>query len=387
MNFVQDQYWFDHASVSQTSLIANNRNSPALFDNAAGVYSVFAANVPAITDRGLYVGGQFTNKISAYNFNPALLAPANAADFNAAAVPGTVAGHGGGGSLGLFGMTADAEKVAAAGFGGIANGNVFQVDMSADVAGSGFFIFEDAVGDTNPHSWGAWVRNDGVDATLRAVGSASYGIVALVPGPEYSFIKSENWIPDAAAKFRPQIALGGVLRLFGMQVVQSRFLPPPIVTEGAPATRLADSLTIPDFAAKAAALGFENGFGGKAVVDLTRLSDPDRYIFSAGLDINNWMTLYVNAANRIVFTTRQGGAAYQTLFTSSVIPAPGARTVEFGYSPAGGSYLNVEGVSDQSGGAAFTAPVLSLGKIGQNIQSAAHLNGPLRELQLWGLAA
>lgn len=385
LDFVNGRYMRGGTAASLASVLSVSRNSDALFDDTAGVWSLFGPNIPAITDRGLYIGGQFTNKISAYNFNPAALTLRNAAAFIAAAVPGTTAGHGGGGSLGLFGITADAEKVAAAGFGGVANGNVFQVDMTGDTAGSGFFNFSDAVGNTNPHSWGAWVRNDSVDATLRVVGSASYGTVTLAPGPEYSFVKVENWTPDATAKFRPQIGVGGVLRLFGMQVVQSAFLPPPIVTEGASATRLADRATVPDFPATAAALELDGGFEFKLVVNVERLAAPStRHLFALGSGSGDVVDLFLNTSN--VLTLRRAKTGQPTADRTKTLTAAGIYEIAGRVLPDEVA-MTVNGEDSGSAAYGYGFPAFDVFNIGQNISGSNFLNGPLRELRLREVAA
>jgi hypothetical protein len=378
------QYWLGSGLVSQGALLADARNSDASFDNTAGVYELFGPNVPAITDRGLYAGGQFTNKNAAYNFAPSLVTPTNATAFNALAVPGTIAAHGGGGSLGQFGIVADAAKVAASSAGAISNGNVFSVDMTGDTVGSGYFIFNNAVGNTNPHSWGAWVRNDTVDATLRMVGFTSYGVVIKIPGVEYSYIKAENWTPDATAKFRPQIPFSGRLWLFGMQLVESRFLPPPIATSGAAATRLADDLTIPDFATKAAAFGFGSGFTVAPIVDITRLSNPvARTITAHGTDADNLAHVFLDTDNRVKARMRKAGADVWTI-QSGVIGATGPRNIEVTFKP-GANVLTVDGVAGDANADATALPALAEARIGSNFSLGTPFNDPIPRLQLWGV--
>jgi len=384
MAFDLGQYWLGSGQVAQSALLADARNSDALFDNTAGVYELFGPNVPAITDRGLLPLGQFTNKNAAYNFAPSLVTLTNATAFNALAVPGVVAGHGGGGSLGKFGIVADTDKVAVSSAGAISNGNVFSVDMTGDTVGSGYFVFGNATGNANPHSWGAWVRNDTVDATLRMVGSGNYGTIIKTPGAEYSYIKAENWKPDATAKFRPQIPFPGRLWLFGMQLVESRFLPPPIVTAGAPATRLADDLTIPDFAAKAAAFGFGSGFTVAPIVDITRLSDPvARTITAHGVDADNLVHVFLDTDNRVKARLRKAGADVWTM-QSGIIGATGPRNIEVTFKP-GANVLTVDGVAGDANADATALPTLTEARIGSNFGLATPANDPIQRLQQWAV--
>ncbi|PKP68145.1 MAG: hypothetical protein CVT83_06465, partial [Alphaproteobacteria bacterium HGW-Alphaproteobacteria-5] len=63
LDLVHDRYMLGGIPRARPALLSFSRAFDALFDNTAGVYSVFGANVPAITDRGLYPGGQRTNLV------------------------------------------------------------------------------------------------------------------------------------------------------------------------------------------------------------------------------------------------------------------------------------------------------------------------------------
>ena len=241
LDFEAGRFMLGGEAGSPDALLTTTRSSPINLPNSGGIYQPLGNNSLPRTDRWLYANGQFTNKITANNLTPGLVTPVGFSAFNALGLTGVSAGRtAGGASPGLFGIVDDAAALAAAGLANISNGRAYSISLGGAV-GSAFMIFEPAVGNTNPHSWGMWARCTGANATLRMVGGGSYGTVLLEPSANYQFVKFENFTPDATAQFRPQIPFGGTLLIAGMQLLESRFIPDArMATPGSPALLASD---------------------------------------------------------------------------------------------------------------------------------------------------
>lgn len=392
------QYWRSQGGlVSPTDQLSTTRSSPINLPDAAGVYQSLGNNTLPRTDRGLYANGQFTNKIAANNLTPGLVTPVGVSAFNALGLTGVSAGHGGGASTGLFGIVDDAAALTAAGLANISNGRAYSISLGGAV-GTAFMIFGPAVGNTNPHSWGMWARCTGTNATLRVVGSATYGQVVMEPSANYQFVKFENFTPDATAQFRPQIPFGGTLLIAGVQLLESRFIPDArMATPGASATLFASDIRAvqgvrpsnsqPEPFHGWEAAGLDAAVRLLANVRIDRLSaNSPRFIAGAGVDAGNLWRLIFDTDNRFKLIVRKSGSDVLTLQTG-VAGSVGLYTVDARAKP--GDYaLTATGLSSATSASAETLPTGSTTlRVGSNFGAANPFNGWIEELQILKVAA
>ena len=240
----RDQYWLGSGLTARANVLSDTRNSDALFDNTAGVYSTFAANVPAITDRGLYPGGERTN-LFLNNTAPVTQTITLSATGNY-----TLSVHG--------------------------SGSVAVAANTATITGAG-------------------TASDGTDIVINCTATGTVNCT-VTGSPDY------------------------------VQLEKGSFASPPIVTEGAAATRLADSIVNPNYAAHAAAFGFASGMAALARVNLTRLSDgATRRIVSLG-NTTDGAYIEFTSTNTFRAILRKGGVDVVTL-TSGTVGATGVYDV------------------------------------------------------------
>jgi hypothetical protein len=376
LDFGNNRYMHDGATVSLATVLSASRTSPATWFTAAGVLQSFGPNVPAITDRGLYAGGQRVNKCTNDNANPVDLTNLTLTNSTGGAPePGVT-----------LTVVDDAGELAAAGLSGVCtSGKVYKLDNSTSGGTSHRATFGGTPGNTNLHALSCYMRGSG-SAQLRFQGSTSstgMGTQPLTSG-------YQRWVatgvPNATTFPMYVLALPGSVVYFILnQLEEGSFVSPPIVTAGSAATRLADSLTIPDFAAKAAAFGFEDGFAGEAVIDLTRLGDPStRHIWAFGSSGNDVIDLYIVTANE--FRLRRNKSGVGSWSAAYAIAEAAIHEVAFAVSPAALS-LSVNGDAVAPVAHSGGMPAFDLAFAGSNITGANALGGPLRELRLRGVAA
>src|SRR5690606_20738143 len=134
-DFANGRYMRDGETASLGAARSASRTSPATWFTDAGILQPFDANVAAITDRGLYAGGQRVNKCRNFNANPTDLTGVSKAGDAAA----------------MLTVVDDSAELAAAGLDGICtSGMAFKFDNSAGTSTSWLYIAGNS-GNTNPH--------------------------------------------------------------------------------------------------------------------------------------------------------------------------------------------------------------------------------------------
>jgi hypothetical protein len=237
-----------------------------------------------------------------------------------------------------------------------------------------------------------WARCTGANATLRVVGSASYGQVVMEPSANYQFVKFENFTPDATAQFRPQIPFGGTLLIAGVQLLESRFIPDArMATPGSPALLASDIPLVQGVRPSNGqqepwsgweAAGFDAAVRLLANVMIDRLSaNSPRFIAGAGVDAGNLWRLIFDTDNRFKFIARKSGSDVLTLQTG-VASSTGLYTVDARAKP--GDYaLTATGLSSATSASAETLPSgATTLRVGSNFALANLFNGWIEDLQI-----
>ncbi|PKP77928.1 MAG: hypothetical protein CVT81_06810 [Alphaproteobacteria bacterium HGW-Alphaproteobacteria-3] len=381
LDFAGGRYMREEETASLAAVLSTSRTSPATWLTDAGVHSIFGPNVPAITDRGLYAGGQATNYVPNNSYAGAVVGGSFPAGWTVSVIPGlpwSVAGLG----TGVDGLPYIDVRISGTNTTGTTQ--FPQVNFTS--------------GSTSPVSGNmiASARFEVLSATLAGrIAELNSDATALnIPNTDpavydvklvRAFTVGEGMTYRLVSQVNVGVSINNLYRISRLQLETGSFASPPIVTAGAPATRLADSLTIPDFAAKAAAFGFGGGFAGEATVDLSRLSETAyRLLFDFGTDAPNRAYLGIASNNTVELSVKAASAG--PVLNTAVLGSTGQYTLEWQVL-SGNSFIKVNGNVAASSSATFTIPSLTTGYIGHSRSGGAHLNDPLRELHLRGAKA
>lgn len=361
LDFANSRYMREGGTASLGAVLSASRTSPATWFTDAGILQPFDANVPAITDRGLYAGGQRVNKCRNFNANPTDLTGVSKAGDAAATLT----------------VVDDTAELAAAGLGGICtSGMAFKLDNSAGSANAQAYVTGNS-GNTNPHTMSAYMRSTG---SARMVLSSSGGT-----GWTNSAVYTRRSATVTPANSSQQLvieAAPGVIVWFVLnQLEEASFASPPIVTEGGTGTtRLADAVAVPGFAALVASESLQDGFAGKAIVDVTRLADPaSRCVFDLGVATGDRVRLDILTDNRIELAIANGGSG--PVLQTAALAATGQIELEW-QARSGASFIRVDGATAAGNSDTFTMPELADAHLGQSRSGASALNGPLGYLSL-----
>lgn len=379
--FTRDQYWLGSGLTAEANVLADTRTSDALFDNTAGVYSLFGTDVPAITARGLYVGGQATNLVPNNTYQGASAGGAFPAGWSVINAPGVVWSVDGLGT-GVDGLPYIDVRIS----GTNSSGQVRypQVVLVTDT----YAITGNLTGS---------MRLEVLSATLAGrVAELNTSVTALdIPSTDpavynvrltRSVVAGGDIIYRLVSQVNPGGSIDNRYRLSRIQLEAGSFASPPIVTAGASATRLADSIVNPNFAAHAATFGLANGMAALARVNLTRLSDPAaRRIATFGTSADG-AYIEFTAANTFKAVLRKAGADAVTM-TSGTVSATGIYDVTAQFKAGAYSLTVSGGIAGDTDASAETLPaaIASAAYIGQSASTAQHLNGPLERLAMWGI--
>lgn len=372
LDFANARYMREGASAPLSNVLSVSRMSPATWVAADGTLRSFAANVPAITGRGLYLGDQRVNKCRNLNAGPLDLANL------------TLEGASGGAAdpLAVLEIVDDPAALAAAGLSILCpSGKVYRLNNSAASASSRVLI-EGVPGNTGVHALSCYMRGTG-NAQLRFQGGAASGNVTM--GAAYQRVTAAG-SPNSASFRMYVLALAGADVFFILnQLEESSFVTPPIVTAGEGATtRLADAIAIPDFPAIAAHGDFDEGMAGRAVAGVTRLSDPaSRCLFDIGSGTASRVQLSILADNRIELSIRKEGEG--PLLQTAALAAPGSHEIEW-QAKSGASFVKIGGVLAASSAESFDMPPLLDAWVGRSRTGASALNGAISWFDLGGAA-
>lgn len=341
--------------------------------DADGTLRSYPVNTPVIPRGvGLLARGQRTNKDTNFNANPV--------DLTGVTLEGA---SGGAADPGVTLTLVDSPaQLAAAGLSGICtSGKVYRLNNPPG-GSAARAVLNGVPGNLNSHALSCYMRGTG-NAQLRFQGGAN---VQVALTPNFQRVTAVGAANSAAFPMYVLALAGSDVYFVLNQLEEGSYVTDPIVVAGSAATRLADSITAPDFGAKAAALGLGARLAGKAIIDLTRLGE-ERFLFGLGVDIQNYVTLSLSAGNQVRLNARKDNGTPVTVAQSAAISTTGVKEISFSVLPGVGSVLSVTGVADVTGGAVFEMPTLTSAALGASINGGAPLNGPLRELQLWKAAA
>lgn len=199
--------------------------------NLAGVFQAFGTDALRLTDAGLYVPEPAgTNKCTNYNANPTDLT--GVTKFGAAAS--------------VLTLVDDSAALAAAGYGNIGNGMVFDIDNTTGGSNAGFDI-AGTMGNTNAHTVSAVIR------VLNDHANNGIGTSAPITGPtltvaEYGTYKRASYTVAAPAAgtntFRVRVGAGGRIRVILNQLEEASAASSHIVVAGSTGTRAAEAVTL-----------------------------------------------------------------------------------------------------------------------------------------------
>lgn len=367
------EYWNVSRPGNQSNMLTTVRASVATDFDADGTLRTYAVNEPVIPlGVGLVPRGQRTNKNTNFNANPIDLTNV------------TLEGGSGGAAdpAAMLTLVDSPAELEAAGLSLVcASSKVYRLNNTG-VSSATRAVLSGIPGNLNSHALSCYMRGTG-GAQLRFQGGANTAVTLTSAFQRVSVVGTPN-----ATTFQMYVlALAGADVYFVLnQLEEGSFVTPPIVTEGASATRLADSLTPPSFEQKVATLELEDRLAGKAVIDLTRLNAAsNRVIFELGSSQSDRIFLYIDPANRATVQSNVNGSGYNTILLSSALTL-GVHTLEFEF--VDGAYrLSIDDVEVDTDIGSYGLPTLSSLYFGNNSVGSAALNGPIRELQLWKAAA
>lgn len=364
------QYWRVNRLGSQAEMLADVRNGDALDYDADGTLRSYGVNVPAIPlGVGLVPRSQRTNKNTNYNANPTnttnmVLEGAS----GGAPDPGVT-----------LSVVDDAAKLAASKLSLVASsGKVFRLNNPAGGT-SQRAVISGSAGNVNSHGLSCYMRGSGT-AQLRFQGGANVSVNLTADYQRVSVIGT----PNSSSFPMYVLAQPGAEVFFTLnQLEEGSRVTPPIVTEGSAATRLADSITAPNFAADAEALGLGDGVRFLVEVSVEQLSaNVDRHVFGLG-SLTDGLRLLLNTSNSVRMEIRKGGSVVG--LTTSLIETPGVYLLE-GQFKQGAYQLQINGgevIGPLSGSNESLPEIGSTLSIGSNVAGAGNFNGPIRSLQMW----
>ena len=385
--FTRDQYWLGSWLTARANVLADTRASDALFDNAAGVYSAFGTNVPAITDRGLYVGGQI---VSVTGSGEDISQSPWANFFSAESVAPVLTDQGASGALQRVrfqSLTTDSRR--RQNFSAT-SGQVYQrrtrLKINSDCAAYIFLRMTSGItGRSVITVTAAGVAtvaetSDSItmtDVQTRHIGDGVYDLT-------YKFTMNQT-----GTVLRDIGALGATIpydiTYHGDDVYLSSFLSDAWISYGTPApTRAADAITNPNFSTHAATFGFANGMAALARVNLTRLSDQTaRRIATFGTAADG-AYIEFTTSNTFKAVLRKSSADAVTL-ESGVVGSTGVYDVTATLDPGAYALTVSGGIAGDTDASAETLPaaIANACYIGQKEDTTLHLNGPLERLAMW----
>lgn len=362
------QYWNVNRLGSQAEMLADVRNGDALDYDADGTLRSYGVNVPAIPlGVGLVPRGQRTNKNTNYNANPTnttnmVLEGAS----GGAPDPGVT-----------LSVVDDAAKLATSKLSLVASsGKVFRLNNPPGGSAQRAVISGNA-GNVNSHGLSCYMRGSGT-AQLRFQGGASVSVNLTADYQRVTVVGT----PNSASFPMYVLAQPGAEVFFTLnQLEEGSRVTPPIVTEGSAATRLADSITAPNFADQAAALGLGDGVEFELSTTVERLgASSTRHVFALGSGSGDLIDLYLNTSN--VLTLRRAKSGQPTADRTKTLTNTGIFEIAGRVTPDEVT-MTVNGEDLGAVSYNYGLPAFDGLNIGQNISGGNALNGPLRELQMW----
>lgn len=226
-------YWYRGTRYSSPEKIPGwsfSRASAAIAETRAGALVPFAPGVPAITDRGLSVWEARTNKVTCYSANPSEGAGFVGDPVNMAK---------GGDAAAVLSVVYDSDTLSAAGLSRVCtSGKLFKVDNSAGGV-EAYVTLGGATGNTSTHAFSAWVKGTGRLGQGNGTGTAAFSGLTNLTRIVNVFSPASS-----ATGVRIFVAAGSIVYFILPDLEEGAFVTPPIVTEGAAATRAADSACI-----------------------------------------------------------------------------------------------------------------------------------------------
>ncbi|ABS63559.1 hypothetical protein Plav_1944 [Parvibaculum lavamentivorans DS-1] len=337
------------------------RSSPALMQGEDGLHVFAADEAPVLPGIGLDVWGQFQNRCTNHNANPAGLVNISK-----------------GGAAAVLSVVDDAAALAEAGLSGVcSSGKVYKLDNSAG-SGVAWAWAAGQFASATPHTPSLYYRGSACQLGFAQSGGASVSGARTDLPASAAYVAAEGpaYAPSSSSRWWALYAGPGATVHFVLnQLVESSFAVPPIVTGGAAATRFASDIVIPAFDVLAPAFALGEGFRGRDIIDLVRLSDPSpRTIWSRGTDDGNCITLAIGTGNKLRLSVRNGGADDLVLETAEAFAAPGRKVID--YVCANGAWsLEATGVAGGAHGGSCVLPALAAARIGSAFGGGACLNG------------
>lgn len=391
--FTRGQYWLGSGLTAESNVLADTRSSDALFDSATGVYSTFGPNVPAITDRGLYPGGQVTvQNYSSMDFSAAS-GWGSAATFSLETRNSVIEGETAQRHLGNNIASQGRNQVRTLDAAG-----VHRLDAIIEEVSGTLFDFG-ILQNVSPFGWlGLGRFTWSTQAITAAAGTIANAVVEnLGTGPNGGRLRRVSLTVDTGAMesvqffFYPNGTAANTLEtIVHYYAAYPGTVIRPLIRSpnNAKFTRLADSITNPNFAAHAAAFGFANGMAALARVNLTRLSDPSaRRIMTFGTAADG-VYIEFTTANTFKAVLRKAGADAVPL-TSGTVSATGVYDVTAQFKAGDYSLTVSGGIAGATSASAETLPaaIASAAYIGQKEDTTLHTESPLERLAMWGVAA
>lgn len=335
-----------------------------------GVYVQTAANTLPISDDGLLVEEARTNQAAGFNANPpALVAPTDAAIFNAAVTNLTAAG--GDGNT-LWGVVDDASEVEGAGLSNICNGRVYKIDNSAGASDAYFFL--GSAGTSELKTVSCFAHGTGA---VRLDFSSGGGIYGGCPAA-MTRISAQNTPVSGGSQARISASPGSTVYFILQQYEAGGFATSPIITAGASVTRAADNIYLAVDAALQAKFGgagtiYARGVSAGPGGSVARLFTLD------GGSTANQITVQTKSATTSGFVVYTGGVYQAQIFDAAYEDAESAAAAwaedDFAISADGSA------VATDSGGSLASA----YSRLFFGSQSGANLlfNGPISEMAAW----
>lgn len=285
--FVSSSKNFDFQSMLPSEFTYTRNDNVATHRDSNGNWQRASVNEPRFDhDKdGNALGLRFepsrTNKLNLYNF-----APINTAGITADKGDATIAL--------VNDANASSATIQGSTFEDLQNGNV--IELTAGTSATTFQLTP-ASGNINPHSWRVCIAADET-TYLGTVGHSDGVNISAIQNQtaaDYYEYTQDNQSPNNAVRFlRVRLNAGKTVRIIGLQWEEGAFLSDPIVTEGAPATRV-HSVATSDNIDQAA--WFNTGEGSMVCDTLfDHLGFDNQYVVLAsdGSSLNNSIGCYIN---------------------------------------------------------------------------------------------
>lgn len=360
------EYWNVNRIGTQAEMLADLRNSIATGYDADGTLRSYPVNTPVIPRGvGLLARGQRTNKDTNFNANPV--------DLTGVTLEGA---SGGAADPGVTLTIVDnPAQLAAAGLSGICtSGKVYRLNNPPG-GSAARAVFNGVPGNLNSHALSCYMRGTG-NAQLRFQGGAN---VQVALTPNFQRVTAVGAANSAAFPMYVLALAGSDVYFVLNQLEEGSYVTDPIVVAGSALPRLADSITAPNFASQAAALGLGDGVAGRVVASLTSLGE-NKSLLCMGPDSLNFLELIQTSANTLRVQRREAGS----FTTLAQVDSASVGTIEAEFQfKDGASYVRLNGVTESSS-ANYALPALTNAAIGGRLSNTGVMfNDPLRSLQLW----